>query len=62
MPDGWQCEADEGLPAKRFLNLHEVARWICHLARPESGIMTGSILDFDQGVVGCYEATPLPAP
>jgi hypothetical protein len=23
--------------------------------------MTGSILDFDHGVIGVYEATPLPA-
>lgn len=61
MPDGWQWEAGLKLPAKRLLNMNEVARWIVHLAGPESGIMTGSIIDFDQGVIGCYEATPLPA-
>lgn len=60
MPDGWQAEAGEQLPAGRLLDMNEVARWIAHLASDESGIMTGSILDFDQGVVGCYEATPLP--
>ena len=62
MPDGWQAEAGRGLPAGRLLNMNEVARWIAHLAGPESGIMTGSIIDFDHGVIGCYEATPLPAP
>lgn len=61
MPGGWQCEVGRGLPAGRLLNVNEVARWIAHLAGPESGIMTGSILDFDHGVIGCYEATPLPA-
>jgi NAD(P)-dependent dehydrogenase (short-subunit alcohol dehydrogenase family) len=60
MPEGWQAEAGRKLPAGRLLNMNEVARWIAHLASEESGIMTGSILDFDQGVIGCYEATPLP--
>src|SRR6056297_1879297 len=60
MPDGWQQEVGAKMPAGRLLNMNEVARWIAHLASDESGIMTGSILDFDQGVIGCYEATPLP--
>ena len=62
MPDGWQREAGEGLPSGRLLEMNEVARWIVHLASAESGIMTGSIIDFDHGVVGCYESTPLPNP
>lgn len=62
MPDGWQKEAGKALPAGRLLNMNEVARWIAHLASTESGIMTGSVIDFDHGVIGCYEATPLPAP
>jgi len=61
MPDGWQREAGKQLPAGRILDMNEVARWIAHLASDESGVMTGSVLDFDQGVIGCYEATPLPA-
>jgi len=60
MPDGWLRAAGARLPAGRLLNMNEVARWIAHLASDESGIMTGSVLDFDQGVIGCYEATPLP--
>ena len=62
MPDGWQAEAGRALPAGRLLHMNEVARWIVHLAGPDSGIMTGSVIDFDHGVLGCYEATPLPAP
>ena len=61
MPDGWQAEVGAQLPAGRLLDMNEVARWIAHLASDESGILTGAILDFDQGVIGCYEATPLPA-
>jgi NAD(P)-dependent dehydrogenase (short-subunit alcohol dehydrogenase family) len=60
MPDGWQADAGRRLPSGRLLNVNEVARWIVHLASAESGIMTGSIIDFDHGVLGCYEATPLP--
>lgn len=61
MPDGWQVEAGRALPAGRLLNMTEVARWIAHMASNESGIMTGSVLDFDHGVVGSYDATPIPA-
>ena len=62
MPDGWQAEAGRGLRAERLPKMNAVARWIAHLAGPESGIVTGSIIDFDHGVIGCDEATPLPAP
>jgi NAD(P)-dependent dehydrogenase (short-subunit alcohol dehydrogenase family) len=61
-PDGWQDEAGRELPAGRLLQPTEVARWIAHLAGPESGVMTGSVIDFDHGVVGVYDTTPLPAP
>ena len=27
----------------------------------ESGLMTGSIIDFDQSVMGCYESAPHPS-
>jgi NAD(P)-dependent dehydrogenase (short-subunit alcohol dehydrogenase family) len=61
MPDDWQAQVGSELPAGRLLNMNEVARWIAHLASDESGIMTGSIIDFDHGVIGVYETTPLPA-
>ena len=61
MREGWQESAGSNLPAGRLLTMNEVARWISYLAGPESGIITGSIIDFDHGVVGCYDATPLPA-
>lgn len=61
MPEGWQDSAGGNLPAGRLLKVNEVARWIAYLASPESGIINGSIIDFDHGVIGCYDATPLPA-
>lgn len=60
MPDGWQEHVGATLPAGRLLKMNEVARWIAYLAGPESGIITGSVIDFDHGVIGCYDATPLP--
>jgi hypothetical protein len=38
-----------------------VARAVAFLCSDESGLMTGSIIDFDQSVLGSYEETPHPA-
>ena len=58
--DGWLAEKESGLPAGRLLKTDEVARACAYLSTDESGLMTGSIIDFDQAVVGCYEAAPQP--
>jgi hypothetical protein len=34
---------------------------VAFLASDESGMMTGSVIDFDQSVVGCYESAPHPS-
>jgi NAD(P)-dependent dehydrogenase (short-subunit alcohol dehydrogenase family) len=60
--DGWLKKAEAGLPAGRLLKTDEVARAVAYLASEESGMMTGSIVDFDQSVLGCYESAPQPAP
>jgi hypothetical protein len=39
-----------------------VARAVAFLASSESGMMTGSVIDFDQSVNGCYEGAPRPTP
>jgi NAD(P)-dependent dehydrogenase (short-subunit alcohol dehydrogenase family) len=49
------------LPFDRLLEPREVARAIAFLCSDESGMMTGSIIDFDQSVLGSYEETPQPA-
>lgn len=58
--DGWLEEAKAGRPFGRLLEPAEVARAILFLASNESGMMTGSLVDFDQSVLGCYDAPPLP--
>ena len=60
--DGWKAAAEKNLPTGRLLKVDEVARAVAFLASDESGLMTGSIIDFDQSVVGCYESAPQPAP
>ena len=59
---GRLAEAGRGRPAKgRMLKPDEVARATAFLASEESGMMTGLIIDFDQSVLGCYDAAPQPA-
>lgn len=58
--DGWLEKAEKEQPFGRLLDPKEVARAVAFLASSESGMMTGSIIDFDQSVVGCYESAPHP--
>ncbi|MBZ6078606.1 SDR family oxidoreductase [Microvirga puerhi] len=59
--DGWLEKAAQGQPFGRLLDPFEVARSVAFLASKESGMMTGSIIDFDQSVIGCYESAPHPS-
>jgi NAD(P)-dependent dehydrogenase (short-subunit alcohol dehydrogenase family) len=57
---GWLEEAEKAQPFGRLLKPPEVARAIAYLASAESGLMTGTILDFDQQVQGAGEAPAHP--
>jgi NAD(P)-dependent dehydrogenase (short-subunit alcohol dehydrogenase family) len=60
--DGWLENAEKGRPFGRLLKPDEVARAVAFLASAESGLMTGSIIDFDQQVRGAGDSTvPPPA-
>ncbi len=50
--DGWLEEAVKSRPFGRLIDPKEVARACAYLASAESGLMTGSNIDFDQTVVG----------
>ena len=50
--DGWLDEAVKSRPFGRLIDPREVARACAYLASSESGLMTGSNIDFDQMVVG----------
>ena len=51
---------EAGRPFGRLLKPAEVARACAYLASDESGLMTGSIIDFDQQVLGTGNAIPEP--
>jgi NAD(P)-dependent dehydrogenase (short-subunit alcohol dehydrogenase family) len=55
MEPGWLEAAEAQRPFGRLLKPEDVARAIGFLASPESGLMTGSIVDFDQVVNGPNE-------
>ena len=50
--DGWLDSAEANLPFGRLIKTDEAARVIAWLASSESGLMTGTLVDFDQSVVG----------
>ncbi len=59
-PDDWLEAARARQPFGRLLETTEVARTIAFLASDESGMMTGSLVDMDQSVLGCYDGAPQP--
>jgi len=59
--DDWLTTAEAGQPFGRLLDPREVARAIAFLASEESGMMTGSLIDFDQSVAGSGPQ-PIPPP
>lgn len=50
--ENWLEEAEKSRPFGRLMKPDEVARAVAYLASAESGLMTGSIIDFDQVVLG----------
>ncbi len=56
----WLEQASAKQPNGRLVDPREVARAVAYLCSDESGLMTGSVIDFDQSIVGAYEAAPQP--
>lgn len=59
-PADWLEKAAVAQPFGRLVDPKEVARAIAFLASSESGLMTGSIVNFDQATWGAYDETPHP--
>ncbi len=53
--DGWAEKAGAGLPFGSLIDPEDAARAVLFLASPESGFMTGAVVDYDQQVVGAYD-------
>jgi len=58
--EDWLVKVEAGEPFGRLLKPTEVARTIAFLASEESGMMTGSLVDMDQTVLGCSDVQPQP--
>jgi NAD(P)-dependent dehydrogenase (short-subunit alcohol dehydrogenase family) len=58
-PD-WLATAAASQPFGRLVDPQEVARACAYLACDESGLMTGSAINFDQSVWGAYDGSPHP--
>ena len=59
--DNWLKQAAAAQPFGRLIDPAEAARAVAFLASSESGLMTGSIVNFDQSIWGAYEDAPHPA-
>ena len=58
--DGWLAAAEAKQPFGRLIKPAEVARAVAYLASDESGLMTGSVIDFDQQIFGAGDAPSHP--
>ncbi len=56
-PAGWIKDAEDNMPFGKLVKPEEVAALTAFLLGPQSGVVTGSIIDFDQQVVGAYPDT-----
>ena len=56
--DGWLEREEAKMPFGRLLKPREVARAVAFLCSDESGMMTGSLIDFDQTVQGMVDDPP----
>ncbi len=56
--DDWLSKAAEEQPFGRLLETAEVAKAVTFLASCDSGMMTGSVINFDQSVWGGYSFSP----
>jgi len=56
--ENWLQKAAAEQPFERLLAPEEVARAVTFLASEDSGMMTGSVINFDQSVWGAYPFAP----
>lgn len=52
--DGWLQEAEAAQPLGSLVKTPDVARLAALMLGPGSGVMTGSLVDFDQNISGAY--------
>ncbi len=50
--DDWLEKAEAGQPMGQLVKPAQLARLISYMVSPQSGVMTGSLVDYDQNVAG----------
>ena len=50
--DDWRERAAEDLPMGKLAQVDEIADFVVFLLSPRSGVVTGSVIDWDQQVIG----------
>lgn len=55
-PADWLVQAEAGRPFGRLIKPEDLAQACLFLLGPMSGIMTGSIIDYDQNVLGTWDS------
>jgi NAD(P)-dependent dehydrogenase (short-subunit alcohol dehydrogenase family) len=51
-PDDWLEQAEAGLPMGQLVKTDQIAPLIGYLVSPDSGIITGAVINYDQQVIG----------
>jgi len=51
-PDDWLAKAEAAQPMGQLVKPDQLARLISYMVSPQSGVMTGSLVDYDQSVAG----------
>ncbi|MBZ9676693.1 SDR family oxidoreductase [Mesorhizobium sp. ES1-1] len=50
--EDWLAKAEAGQPMGQLVKPDQLARLISYMVSPQSGVMTGSLVDYDQNVAG----------
>lgn len=53
-PDDWLAKAEAGQPMGQLIKTDEIAPLVTYLLSPQSGVMTGALVDYDQHVAGTF--------
>jgi NAD(P)-dependent dehydrogenase (short-subunit alcohol dehydrogenase family) len=53
--EGWQARAAKSLPMGKLGQVDEIADFVVFLLSPRSGVVTGSVIDWDQTVPGAND-------
>jgi NAD(P)-dependent dehydrogenase (short-subunit alcohol dehydrogenase family) len=52
--EDWLAKAEEAQPMGQLVKPDQVAQLVTYMLSPESGVMTGALVDYDQNVAGAY--------